>query len=142
MIKRALAYFAPVFGLGFALGTIRVLWLAPRLGERAAELAETPLMLAGSFMAARWVVRRWPTTARRADLATGFLALAVMLAFEFGVVLGLRGLTLSEYFATRDPVSGTVYACSLLAFALMPWLASRMRSPAARPCTRRSRSGA
>jgi hypothetical protein len=34
-----------VFGTGFVLGPIRVLWAVPRLGERVAELMEAPLML-------------------------------------------------------------------------------------------------
>jgi len=38
ILKAALAYFALVFGAGFMLGPIRILWVAPRLGERMAEL--------------------------------------------------------------------------------------------------------
>jgi len=41
------------------------------------------------------------------------------------VVLALRGLSLREYFATLDPVSGTVYYALLLAFALMPLIVER-----------------
>lgn len=55
--KHAFAYFAVIFGLGFALGSLRVLLLAPQLGERNAELAEAPLMLAGIYVAARCVAR-------------------------------------------------------------------------------------
>ena len=33
-------YFGLVFGTGFVLGPVRVLWLAPRVGERWAELIE------------------------------------------------------------------------------------------------------
>jgi hypothetical protein len=39
------------------------------------------------------------------------------------LVLGLRGLTVSEYLATRDWVSGSAYVVSLLVFAFLPkWL--------------------
>ena len=117
-------YFALVFGVGFALGVARVLWLAPSIGERAAELLETPLMLGACFILARFVVRRFPGRTRPEYLASGMLALALLLAFEFTVVLGLRGLSLNEYFASRDPVSGAVYAGSLFVFALLPWLIS------------------
>lgn len=36
ILKVAVAYFALVFGAGFALGTIRILWMVPRLGTRMA----------------------------------------------------------------------------------------------------------
>ena len=58
VLKSAVLYFAIVFGTGFVLGTARVLGIAPLVGSRAAELAETPVMLAVSVLAARFVVRR------------------------------------------------------------------------------------
>lgn len=121
---RGSVYFALVFCVGFALGVVRVFWVAPNIGERAAELVETPLMLGASFLFARLVVRRFPARTRLEYLASGMLALALLLAFEFTVVLGLRGLSMEEYFASRDPVSGAVYAGSLVLFALLPWLVS------------------
>ncbi len=53
ILKAAAYYFAAVFGAGFVLGTVRVLWLAPQLGARAAELLETPIMLVVMLVAAR-----------------------------------------------------------------------------------------
>lgn len=119
---RALAYFAIVFAAGFALGTVRVLLLVPRIGERNAELLEAPLMLVVIVFAARFVVRRFPAERRSALAASGAIALAVLLAFEFTLVLGLQGLTLEVYLASRDAVSGSVYAIMLIVFAAMPWL--------------------
>jgi len=40
-------------------------------------------------------------------------------------VLGLRGLTVSQYLADRDPVAGTVYIAMLGFFAVMPLLVVR-----------------
>jgi len=57
ILKAALLYFAIVFGVGFVLGTIRTLWLVPRLGARAAELLEMPLMFVVFVVATRVVVR-------------------------------------------------------------------------------------
>jgi uncharacterized protein YqgC (DUF456 family) len=123
LLVPALVYFALTFGAGFALGTVRVLWLAPQVGARTAELVETPFMLVVSYFAARWVVRRFrvpPAAAARA--LVGLIALACLLAVEFTVVLWLRGLTVGEWIASRDPVSGAVYGLSLVLFASMPLL--------------------
>ena len=38
--KAGVLYFALVFAAGFALGTIRTLWVMPRLGVSTAELIE------------------------------------------------------------------------------------------------------
>jgi hypothetical protein len=64
MLKTALLYFVLVFGAGFVLGPIRILWIAPRLGRRAAELLEAPIMLAISVLAATWIIR-WLTVPLR-----------------------------------------------------------------------------
>lgn len=121
IVIRAAVYFALVFGAGFLLGTIRVLALVPRWGERTAELIEAPLMLTAIYLAARFVTRRLPATRRLEYLSSGLLALVLLLAVEFSVVLHLRGIGIDEYLATRDPVSGAVYATLLMIFALMPW---------------------
>jgi len=51
----------------------------------------------------------------------GFIALLLLVA-EFGFVLWLRGQTIREYFAKRDPLAGTVYYLMLAVFAVMPLL--------------------
>jgi hypothetical protein len=121
-ITRAAVYFALVFGVGFLLGTVRVLVLEPRLGERWSELAEMPVMLLATVLAARFVVRRFPARRRRSYLVSGGVALLLLVLVEFSVVLGIRGLSIGGYFAERDPVAGGVYALMLLVFAAMPWI--------------------
>ena len=56
----ALLYVATVFAAAFILGTLRVLVLAPRLGELAAVTLEVPVVLGLSWIVAGWVLRRWP----------------------------------------------------------------------------------
>ncbi len=53
------------------------------------------------------------------------IALGLMLVAEFTLALWLRGMTISEYFASRDPVSGTVYYALLGVFAVMPLLVAK-----------------
>ena len=113
-LKAGVLYFVLVFAAGFVLGTIRTLWVVPRLGVRTAELMEAPVMFGVSILAVRWAVRHLgiqPQWTRR--LALGCIALGLMLLVEFTVVLWIRGLTIRGYFETRDPVSGAVYLVTL-----------------------------
>jgi hypothetical protein len=45
ILKAGVLYFALVFGTGFVLGPIRILWVVPRFGARIAELMEAPIMI-------------------------------------------------------------------------------------------------
>jgi hypothetical protein len=121
ILKASVLYFGIVFACGLVLGTIRTFWLAPRMGTRSAELLETPLMLLVSALAARWtVVRLTIPSARSARLIMGGFALALLLSAEFGFVLWIRRLSIKDYLAARDPVSGTAYYAALGIFAILP----------------------
>ena len=125
-LRPGVLYFVLVFGAGFILGPIRVLWLVPRLGERWAELIELPVMVVAIVLAARFVVRRLavpPTTPAR--LMMGGSGLVLTLAAECALVQWLRGMTPADYFSSRDPVSGTAYGATLLFFAALPLLLAR-----------------
>lgn len=124
VLVAAVAYYAIVFACGFALGIPRVLLLEPAVGQRAAELVEAPLMLAAILVAARFVPA-WLALPRRhgVRLATGGIALALMLASELSLVL-LQRTTLAEWATRKDPVSGAVFAGLLLVFAVAPALVS------------------
>jgi hypothetical protein len=126
ILKAGLLYFAIVFGMGFVFGAIRTVWIVPRVGTRLAELMETPIMLMVTIVAARWIVLHLaiPSTPS-ARLGMGGTALCLLLIAEFVFVLWLRGLSVREYLATRDPVSGTVYYVMLGAFTIMPLLLVR-----------------
>ncbi|HYL25871.1 MAG TPA: alpha/beta hydrolase [Burkholderiales bacterium] len=121
VLKAAALYFIAVFGASFVLGTLRVLCLEPQIGARAAELLETPLMLAVMIIVARAVVRRLALVPElRVRLGMGLIALAMMLAAEFGLVLWLRGISLPHYFANLDPVTAAAYYGALGVFAAVP----------------------
>jgi hypothetical protein len=125
-LKGGVLYFAAVFGAGFVLGPIRMVWVVPRLGARMAELLEAPIMLVITFVAARWIVRRLavpPTPSGR--LGMGGIGLGLMLIAEFTLVLWLRGLSIRDYIAGRDPVAATVYYATLGAFGILPLLVAR-----------------
>ncbi len=126
ILKAGVSYFALVFSAGFALGTVRTLWVVPRVGMRLAELAEAPVMLVVTIAAARWIVRYFAIPyLPLARLGMGGIGLSLLLVAEFGLVLWLRGISIREYLATRDPVSGAVYYLLLGMFAVMPLLVAR-----------------
>jgi hypothetical protein len=135
-LRSGILHFAIVFGAGVVLGPIRILWAVPRLGSRMAELMEMPIMLVVIVLAARWIVRgRAAIPSHR--LGIGGVALALMLLAEFTLVLWLRGLSLREYVAHLDPVSGTTYYLMPVVFAVMPRLAGRDHQRASRSAVER-----
>ena len=126
MLEAGAFYFALVFAVGFVLGTIRTLWVVPSVGTRKAELTEMPVMLVVTILAAHWTVLRLAVQPMlSARIGMGCIALVLMLVAEFGFVLWIRGLSIKEYFSTRDPVSGTAYYAMLVVFAAMPMLVSK-----------------
>jgi hypothetical protein len=122
-IQAGLVYFAMVLGAGFVLGTIRVPFLVPRFGERWAELAEMPIMATVIYLAAGFVLRRFPEVASPSrSMLAGILALALSVAAELALATVLQDRSITEFIASRDKVSGSVYVALLLVFAAMPRL--------------------
>ncbi len=124
-------YFLIVFGVGFVLGVVRTLWLVPPLGVRWAELVEIPVMLLVIWWTARWVGRRFRLAhhPRLVRAGVGLVGLVLLLGAELGLALLLGGQSPAESIESRDPVSGTAYALSLLLFVLMPALVTRDPKP-------------
>jgi hypothetical protein len=126
ILKAGILYFTVVFGTGVVLGPVRLLWAVPRFGTRIAELMEMPVMLVVIVLAARSIVRRLavPATLSR-RLGMGGVALALLLCAEVVLLLPVSRLSLREYVAGLDPVSGTVYFAMLGVLAMMPLLVAR-----------------
>ena len=123
ILKAGVLYFALVFGAGFVLGAIRTLWVVPRVGTRKGELMEMPVMLVVTMVAARWIALHFAISSEAlVRLGVGGIALGFMVVAEFGLAVWVRGLSIRQYFATRDRVSGTVYYVMLGVFAIMPLL--------------------
>ena len=84
-----------------------------------------PVMLAIVILSARWVtqyVQVTPTASSR--LGMGGMALAMVLALDFTVILWIRGLSFRQYVEMFDPIAGTTYFMMLGIFAVMPFLVS------------------
>lgn len=124
-MKRALiaasAYFLALFALGFILGTIRVIFVAPRVGEFAATMAEVPVMLAAAFFICRWAIRRWqvsPAIGGRVAMVPWFLAL--LFAFEALLGATLFGRSVAEQWAAMSTPAGLVGISAQIIAALLP----------------------
>jgi hypothetical protein len=125
-IRAALLYFSGIFGVGFLLGIIRVVWLVPQVGARSAELLEMPLMVLASFGAATWIVRRSRIPYSKSEcLAWGLVALLFMIGAELAVAVLLLNVPISNVVTRRDSISGVAYVFALLLFALLPLFVGR-----------------
>lgn len=121
VLRPAAAYFGIVFAAGFALGTLRTLFLAPRFGELWAVLLELPIMLAISWWACGQVVTRFRAPPRLAPRAAmGALAFGFLMLAEVVLSVGLFGRSMSEYAGDLTTPHGLVGLGGQVAFALMP----------------------
>lgn len=123
-LRAGALYFALVFAAGAVLGTVRELWLTPRIGGLAATLIEAPLMLGAMILAARWVIRRLGVP-RGARFAMGAIALALLFAAEFGLAWALRGVAPRDHAAGLLAPAGLVFLGLAALFAAMPSIVLR-----------------
>jgi len=128
VLKAGILYYVCVFGAGFAFGVMRVFIVLPLIGERYAELAEMPFMLAVIYYSARFILRRFPDATEESyrSFAIGSIAFVLLLFSEYFVVW-MQGKEFYEYLMTRDPVSFGAYLLSLLVYWLMPWILVKRR---------------
>ncbi len=128
IVSAAIAYWAMVFALGFVLGTIRMLWVIPLVGLMPATMIEVPIILAASWLAAGWLVRRFAIASTREALLVGALAFAILMAAECALAAALLGQAPVEWLAGLQQPHALLGLGGQVAFALMPWLIAR-RAP-------------
>ena len=116
-----LAYWAVVFALGFVLGTIRVLWLAPLIGLLPATVLELPLILTASWFAAGWLVLRFAIDTASEALAAGGLAFLLLMVAECTLAVMMMGQTPEQWLADLRQPHALLGLAGQVAFALMPW---------------------
>jgi len=116
----ALIYFAAVFAVGFLLGSVRTVWLAPRIGVLLAVLVELPFMLAASWLCARRVLSRRPLPRRGAALAMGLMAFVLLMAVELALAVAGFGQTPGQWLAALGTAAGLAGLAGQAVFALLP----------------------
>jgi hypothetical protein len=119
-------YFVVTYAAGFVFGTLRELFVVPRLGQLAATLIETPLMLAVTYFAASWIIGRFeiaPSFSER--LTIGLIGFALLMAAEIIFSGIMRGWSLQAWLAHLKTSDGAISLAMFVLFALMPLIVRR-----------------
>ncbi len=126
IVKAGAAYFAIVFAAGFVLGTLRTLFLAPRLGELFAVVLELPVMLAVSWVACGWVLVRFTVPSDTGPrLGMGGVAFGLLMLAELALSVGVFGRSVSEYADALATPHGLIGLGGQVIFGLLPWVRAR-----------------
>jgi hypothetical protein len=125
-IRAGTFYFAVVFTAGFALGTARVLLLAPQFGELLATLIELPFMLAISWFACGKLISRFRVPPRtKPRLTMGAVAFALLMLAEVLLSVTLFNRTPTEYIDALTTPQGLLGLGGQALFGLIPVIRSR-----------------
>jgi hypothetical protein len=134
VLKAGATYFAIVYFFGFMLGTVRVLLLAPRIGEVSAVLLETPIVLAASWIACRWCTGRFVVPHEAGPrLAMGGVAFALLIVGEVGVSMLAFGRSWGDTVAATLSPSGLIGLSAQAIFALLPLVQAIAPASGTRP---------
>lgn len=115
-------YFSVIFALGFVLGAIRVIFIVPHTGALVGVLLELPLMIAASWHAAAFAIRRYaipPETAPR--FLMGMAAFVLLMAAETALGQAI-GRTLASQYSELGTLPGQLGLAGQILFGLMPLL--------------------
>jgi hypothetical protein len=127
-----------VMGLETVHGTLRGLFLVPRVGLEAASRIGWPVGLVIVYVTA-WAAARF-VGLRTTGALLGLGALWAVLTFAFEVGIGFaRGLDRAAILAEINPLAGGLMVYSLAAMFLAPLVAARLRGVQRLPSSGRPR---
>jgi len=118
-IRLGALYFAAVFAVGFALGTIRMLVLVPRLGELAAVAIELPVILTAAWIICGWLLRGRKLSRSEAT-GTGAVAFVLLMLTETALSVVLSGRTVTGHLALYAESARLLGLAGQIAFASFP----------------------
>jgi hypothetical protein len=118
-IEAGALYAIIVFLLGFILGTIRVLLLAPRLSETIAVIVEAPIILGASWFVCRWCGRLDVRRTVSARSLMGLVAFLVLMSVEVGMD-AMLGRSLVDQLAAFKLSPGAIGLGTQVIFAMFP----------------------
>jgi hypothetical protein len=125
-LRAGVVYFLAVFAAGFALGVLRTLFVAPRIGVLAAVAVELPIVLAVAWWVSARLQRASSPTLCDAGLMGGTAFVLLMLA-EASLSIALFGRTIAEHLALYADADHQLGFAGQVAFALIPTVQVRHR---------------
>lgn len=123
-----LIYALMTFAVGFLFGTVRVLFLAPRVGELLAVIAEFPLIIFASYLLARWTIRKTRIPPRPSPrIIMGIAAFATLMVCEIVTSIWLFGNSFAQHLAHYSQPHAWIGVAGQLLFAAIPVLLLKTR---------------
>ena len=117
----ATVYAGTVFTIGFALGIVRTLFVAPRVGAFAAVAIELPLILSAAWLVCGWVFARFRVpSGLTVRTAMAVAAFAVAMALEFGFATLAFGTPPGVYMRAFMTAAGLLGLAGQIVFAIFP----------------------
>jgi len=123
MIKSIAAgalYFVFVFAIAFALGAVRVSFVAPVTGAVWATALELPFTLAASWVVTTGVMRRAGITTLRPAVAMSATAFVLLMGAEAAGAMLIFGRTFGEHLQSFATPAGALGLAGQIVFGLFP----------------------
>lgn len=120
-LRAGAVYSLLVFGIGFVLGTIRVLFVVPRAGELVGVLIELPIILTMAWIVCRWVIVKMQLPGRMLPrLAMSVCAFSLLIAAETLLAVWLFGNSVAAYCESFKTPQGVIGLGGQITFGLFP----------------------
>lgn len=124
-IAAGLVYGVVIFGVGFTLGALRELALAPLIGRDTVILIEIPLILLMAWVSAGWLTRRLHVhPAATSRFVMGLIGFMVVIAGETAVSVFAFDRTLAATLAGYATRHGLLEILPQIMVAVFPFLRS------------------
>jgi hypothetical protein len=123
----ALAYATPVFLAGCAIGTFRLVFVAPRVGGTWAVIMELPVILGISWYASRLSCRLFPARNFADTRLIGAFAFLLLMSAEWALDVAVFRRSPVEHVALYLTVAGALGLTGQLMFAMLPLLQLKLR---------------
>ena len=118
-LRLGIAYWAIVFTIGFALGIIRTLIVAPRIGAISAVLLELPLIVTSSWLIARRLLKHRDLSREQCAIM-GSVALVLTLFSEAMLAALLTSTPIGAWARSLREMPGILGLAGQIVFAALP----------------------